>query len=169
MITPEFEVYVGASGKATAGITAGLSINTETSVGVSYDGDDWHHTETATHEITWKKPQLFGGLELKGFVGAGLSFKLYDVVGPYAKLELFEKLEADTSDDPWWTLKAGLDAEIGVKVEALDITLAEVGYTLHLFEFVIDQAGSGNPGDGRGRTIRPVSAARCWTPVTRRG
>ena len=150
VITPEFEVYVGASGKATAGITAGLSINTETSVGVSYDGKDWHHTETATHEITWKKPQLFGGLELKGFVGAGLSFKLYDVVGPYAKLELFEKLEADTSDDPWWTLKAGLDAEIGVKVEALDITLAEVGYTLHLFEFVIDQAGSGTPGDGTG-------------------
>ncbi len=156
VITPEFEVYVGASGEATAGITAGLSINTETSVGVSYDGDDWHHTETATHEITWKKPQLFGGLELKGFVGAGLSFKLYDVVGPYAKLELFEKLEADTSDDPWWTLKAGLDAEIGVKVEALDITLAEVGYTLHLFEFVIDQAGSGNPGDGTG-TYHPPS------------
>ncbi len=156
VITPEFEVYVGVSGKATAGVTAGLSINTETSVGVSYDGDDWHHTETATHEITWKKPQLFGGLELKGFVGAGLSFKLYDVVGPYAKLELFEKLEADTSKDPWWTLKAGLDAEIGVKVEALDITLAEVGYTLHLFEFVIDQAGSGTPGDGTG-TYHPPS------------
>ena len=146
VITPEFEVYVGASGKATAGITAGVSMTTETTVGVNYDGDDWHHTETFTRDVTWQRPQLFGGLELKGFLGAGISFKLYDVVGPYAKVEVFEKLEAKTTDDPWWTLKAGLDAEIGVKVEALDITLAEVGYTLHLFEYVIDQAGSATGG-----------------------
>ncbi len=149
VITPEFEVYVGASGEATAGITAGVSMTTETTVGVTYDEDDgWHHSETFTREVTWQKPQLFGGLELKGFLGAGLSFKLYDVVGPFAKVEVFERLEANTADDPWWTLKAGLDAEIGVKVEALDITLVEVGYTLHLFEYVIDQAGSDSSGGG---------------------
>ena len=61
----------------------------------------------------------------------GLSFEVYSVAGPEAKVEPYVKLaaDADPAADPWWTLSAGVDAEIGFKVEALDITIAEKTYT----------------------------------------
>ena len=111
VVTPEFEVYVGASGEVTAGVTAGDLADHRDHRGISYDGDDWTPTSTFTYQITPQAPQLFGTLELKGFAGAGLAFKIYAVAGPEAKIEPFVKLEADVGGDPWWTLKAGVDTE----------------------------------------------------------
>ena len=158
VVTPEFEVYVGASGEVTAGVTAGMSLTTEASLGIAYDDeDDWSKTTSFTYEITPQPPQLFGSLELKGFAGAGLSFKIYAVAGPEAKIEPYVSLTAATNETPWWTLKGGVDTEIGFKVEALDITLLEVTYTFNLFEDVIDQAGSGSGAAGGGAAYQAPS------------
>jgi hypothetical protein len=151
IVTPEFEVYIGVDGEVTAGVTAGMSLTTEAVVGIEYDDDDgWDSSLSFTRDATPKPPQLFSDVELRGFVGAGLAFEVYSVAGPEAKVEPYVKLAADASPtaDPWWTLSAGVDAEIGFKAEAFDITLAEKTYTLHLFEYVIDQAGSGSSGGG---------------------
>jgi hypothetical protein len=154
VVTPEFEVYVGASGEVTAGVTAGMSLTTEASLGIAYDGDDWSKTTSFTYDITPQPPELFGSLELKGFAGAGLAFKIYAVAGPEAKIEPYVSLEAATNETPWWTLKAGIDTEIGFKVEALDITMLEVTYTFNLFEYIIDQAGSGSGATGGGAAFQ---------------
>jgi hypothetical protein len=157
-VTPEFEVYVGASGKAAAGVTAGVTLNTTTAFGIEYtSGHGWGTTQSFTWSSSNQPPQLFGSLELKAFAGAGLSFNIYSVAGPEAKLEAFAALNADTSKDPWWKLSAGLDAEIGVKVEALGYTLAESTFTLHLFEYVIDQASGRYETPGvEGRIVSAV-------------
>ena len=154
VVTPEFEVYVGASGEVTAGVTAGVTLTTDASLGIAYDGDGWSQTTSFTYDLTPTAPQLFGSLELKGFAGAGLAFKIYAVAGPEAKIEPYVKLEAATNATPWWTLKAGVDTEIGFKVEALDITMLEVTYTFNLFEYVIDQAGSGSGAAGGSATFQ---------------
>jgi hypothetical protein len=155
VVTPEFEVYVGASGEVTAGVTAGMSLTTDASLGIAYDDDDgWSKTTSFTYDITPQPPQLFGSLELKGFAGAGLSFKVYAVAGPEAKIEPYVSLEAATNKVPWWTLKGGVDTEIGFKVEAFDITMLEVTYTFNLFEYVIDKAGSGSGAAGGGAAFQ---------------
>ena len=154
VVTPEFEVYVGASGEVTAGVTAGMTLTTDATLGVAYDGEDWGKTSSFTYEITPQPPQLFGSAELKGFAGAGLSFKIYAVAGPEAKIEPYVKLEAATNTVPWWTLKAGVDTEVGFKVEALDVTIAEATYTFNLFEYVIDEAGSGSGAAGGGAAFQ---------------
>ena len=159
VVTPEFEVYVGASGEVSAGVTAGMSLTTDASLGIAYDGDDWSQTTSFTYDLTPQPPQLFGSLELKGFAGAGLAFKIYAVAGPEAKIEPYVKLEAATNATPWWTLKAGVDTEIGFKVEALDITMLEVTYTFNLFEYVIDQAGSGSGAAGGSATYQIPSVS----------
>jgi hypothetical protein len=170
VVTPEFEVYVGASGEVTAGVTAGVSLTTETTAGISYDGDDWTPTSTFTYQLTPQAPQLFGSLELKGFAGAGLAFKIYAVAGPEAKIEPFVKLEAATNETPWWTLKAGVDTELGFKVEALDITMLEFAYTFHLFEYIIDQAGSGSGAAGGSASFQiPSIRGQILDAATSRG
>lgn len=147
VVTPEFEVYVGASGTVTAGVRSGVSLTTQATLGVAYDrSTGWTVTKGITYDVERQPVQLFGSLELKGFAGAGLSFKVYAVAGPEAKVEPYLTLTADIGEVPWWTLKAGLDAEVGVEVEVLDITLAEFTATLNLFEITIDQAGAGGSG-----------------------
>ncbi len=151
IVTPEFEVYVGVDGEVTAGVTAGMSLTTQATVGIEYTDDDgWSSHTGFTYDATPQPPQLFADAELRGFAGAGLSFEVYSVAGPEAKVEPYVKLAADASPtaDPWWTLSAGVDAEIGFKVEAFDITIAEKTYTLHLFEYVLDRAGSASSGGG---------------------
>jgi hypothetical protein len=151
IVTPEFEVYIGVDGEVTAGVTAGMSLTATATVGIGYDDDDgWSSTTSFSREATPDPPHLFSDVELRGFLGAGLSFEVYSVAGPEAKVEPYVKLAADASPtaDPWWTLSAGLDAEIGCRVEAFDLTIAEKTYALHLFEYVIDQAGSGSAGGG---------------------
>jgi hypothetical protein len=148
VVTPEFEVYVGASGTVTAGVSAGMTLTTETTVGVSYDDGDWDTVTTSTYDLTPHQPQLFGSLELSGYAGAGLAFKFYAVAGPEAKIQPYVTLEAATNADPWWTLKAGLDAKVGFKVEVLSTEILSQDFDLHLFEYVIAQAGSEAGGGG---------------------
>lgn len=158
IVTPEFEVYIGVDGEVTAGVTAGMSLTATATAGIAYDDDDgWSSSQGFTWEATPKPPQLFSDVELRGFAGAGLSFEVYSVAGPEAKLEPYVKLAADASPtaDPWWTLSAGVDAEVGFRAEAFDVTLAEKTYTLHLFEYVIDQAGSESDGGGDGHYESP--------------
>jgi formylglycine-generating enzyme required for sulfatase activity len=75
---------------------------------------------------------------MKGYAGAQLSLMLYGVTGPYAELDAYLKLEADTAGDPWWTLYGGLEALGGVKMEVLGHSLADyespsiIGYRLAL-------------------------------------
>ncbi|HOT24002.1 MAG TPA: carboxypeptidase regulatory-like domain-containing protein [Thermoleophilia bacterium] len=157
VVTPEFEVYVGASGEVSAGVTAGMSLTTEASLGIAYRNGSWGKTTSFTKEIAPQPPQLFGSLELRGFAGAGLSFKVYAVAGPEANLEPYLSLAAATNETPWWTLSAGVDAEIGFEVEALDITMLEVTYTFNLFEYVIDQAGSGSGATGGSESYQAPS------------
>jgi hypothetical protein len=147
VITPEFEVYVGASGEVSAGVTAGVSLTTLTTFGVAYSSEDGPSvTSGFSHTVTWQKPQLTAAVELKAFGGAGLSFEVWGIIGPTAKVEPYLALNADLTADPWWVLSAGLDGEVGVVV--IDDSVFEKTYTLHLFEYVIDQAGSDGSGGG---------------------
>ncbi len=146
VVTPEFEVYVGAKGTVEAGVSAGMSLETETTVGVSYEDGDWDATATSTCDLTPEQPQLFGSVTLTGYAGAGLAFKFYAVAGPEAKVQPYVKLDATTGGDPWWKVKAGLDAKVGFKVEVLSTKIVEESFDLHLFEYVIAQAGDGAAG-----------------------
>ena len=151
-VTPTFKVYVSAEGEVSAGVTAGVSVDTETSVGIGWDEDDGWSPPAVSFSKTydWSPPQLFSTLTLTGAAGAGLSFEVYAVAGPEAKLEAFLELvaDADPEADPWWTLDAGARAKIGFKVETLDYTWLEQEYELALFKERIDQAGSATSGGG---------------------
>ncbi|HET6494853.1 MAG TPA: carboxypeptidase-like regulatory domain-containing protein, partial [Thermoleophilia bacterium] len=149
-VTPTFKVYVSAEGVVSAGVTAGVTLDTVTSLGISWDDDDgWSDPAIGFEkEYDWSPPQLFSGLTLTAAAGAGLSFDIYTVAGPEATLEAFLELAADPLADPWWTLDAGVGATIGFKVEKFGHVWLEKKYGLELFKARIDQAGSESSGGG---------------------
>ncbi len=140
-VTPTFQVYVGAEGEVAAGVTAGLTETCVATVNLSYSGGRFH-TPTATTETTraWRKPTLFGDIELRAYAGASLEFLLYSVAGPYASIEAGPCLEAGTNRTPWWELFAAVDFEIGV---TLDLRLVELKSNFpawRLYKYPIDWA-----------------------------
>ena len=148
VILPEFEVKVGVDGQIVAGVTAGMTLTTETWATISWDGD-WSLTCGSTYDATPKPPRVFGQLTVTGFISAGLAFEVYGVAGPTAELKPYVELAADTQLDPWWTLSAGIKGELGLKVEVFDQEV--LNKTLPLFDlgpWIIDQAGSSTSGGG---------------------
>lgn len=47
-------------------------------------------------------------------LGARISMSVYGILGPYAQVDGFAELAADTSKDPCWAISAGLTAEAGL-------------------------------------------------------
>jgi protocatechuate 3,4-dioxygenase beta subunit len=148
VILPEFEVKVGVDGQIVAGVTAGMTLTTNTWATISWDGD-WDLDCGSDYEATPKPPRIFGQLTVTGFASAGLDFEVYGVAGPTAELKPYVELAADTQLDPWWTLSAGLKGEIGLEVELFDHGILNKTFTLDaLGPWIIDQAGSSTSGGG---------------------
>jgi hypothetical protein len=59
------------------------------------------------------------------YIKPELTVKIYSVAGPYANLKLYERLDANVLETPWWKLNAGIKMNAGVKVDVLDKFLLE--------------------------------------------
>jgi hypothetical protein len=181
VILPEFEVKVGVEGNVVAGVTAGMTLATETWATISWD-DGWDFDCGSSYEATPKPPRLSSQLTVTGFASAGLDFEVYGVAGPTVELKPYVELAADTEADPWWTLSAGLKGEIGLEVEVFDHgVLSKTEELDALGPWIIDQAGSGSSGGGpseyqepsvRGRILDATSGApvkSAWVEVAQGG
>lgn len=58
-------------------------------------------------------------------VGPKLIFDIYDVAGPYITADVFAQLDVDSKKDPWWTLKAGIEAGVGIRLKVWKIRFDE--------------------------------------------
>ena len=98
-----------------------------------------------SNEFHYNAPTLSAGLDLKGYAGAQLSLLLYGVAGPYAKVNAYLKLHADTSETPWWKLYGGLEMPVGVKVKVLSHVVAGYEATVIDYRLPLAQAQSNSP------------------------
>jgi hypothetical protein len=113
---------------------------------------------------------LSAGLELKGYAGAQLSLMLYGVIGPYAEINAYLKLEADIADDPWWTLYGGLEVPVGVKIEVLGHSIADYEGPAIGYRLTLAQAQSDNPPNlpfspypADGAVVQNLNADLSWS------
>lgn len=154
--TPTLDIKVGVDGSANLGVTTGVTQQAKLSAGLAYSDGSWSPISDFSNSFDYIPPTLSAGLDMKGYVGAELSLKVYGVVGPYADLQAYLKLEADVTKIPWWQLYGGLELQGGVKIEILSHYIA--GYEATLIDFppvLLDQAnippkipGSSSPADG---------------------
>ena len=77
---------------------------------------------------------MSAGLDVKGYAGGQVSLLLYGITGPYAELNAYLKLEADVFANPWWTLYAGLEVPVGVKVQFLGKVITDTEYVVIGYE-----------------------------------
>lgn len=143
---PEFELFVGVDGSLSVAATMGVTETVELEAGVRFEDEAWSPVASSTVDYEFDPPMPSASMSVRGYAEPKLTLKLYGVAGPFAKIQAQAKLEADTAEDPWWSLCAGLQGLAGAEIEVFDRLLANVEFVLFDFCPVLLQAGGPFPG-----------------------
>jgi hypothetical protein len=162
-VFPSLEVYVGASGKLEVGITTSLNQEASLTTGVAYDSRGFHPIAEPSASATFTPPTLYGSASLKGYAAAKLATRLYSLAGPYAAVEGYGELTADTRANPWWRLHAGLDAKLGFDVKVLKWSVADWSLEKNILDWQVAAADGAFPGTPSTDTIAFVRGGDIWT------
>jgi hypothetical protein len=111
------ELFGGASGEFSTGVEGSALF--ETSVTVSSrqtDAPQFQEPVLRDTDFAPKETEVTLHAEAKVGVGGKLNLLLFGVTGPYAEAKPYAAIEADIFDAPCWTLKAGIDCSLGVRV-----------------------------------------------------
>lgn len=118
---PRLEVIAkvegGASATFKAGVSADMTITTSVAVSSKSAGNPTFSPPAIKDKNFHVDPPEVG-LQAHAQANAGVRFvmPLYGTIGPYATAEATIAIEADPSRTPCWTLRAGLESVIGVKI-----------------------------------------------------
>jgi hypothetical protein len=149
---PELSIFAGVNGQFAAGVETAVHCEASGSLGVTYQPPNFSTTKGFQTKKSFTPPTLYASGAVKAYAGAQLGLKLYDLAGPYMRLDGYAQLAADTRETPWWTLKAGLEgsvgAQIGVNVGFIHWNKDWKSGNLKLAEWTLAQATTPSPALG---------------------
>jgi hypothetical protein len=170
VILPQLTLHVGIEGNVHVGIRTGVIQEATLRAGLEYNSRAWSPISQFSNRFYFSPPELYAGMDLKGYAGPQLELLLYGLVGPYTSLDAYLELEADLAEVPWWTLWGGLEVPVGVKVEVLGRTIADyeavaVGYRLALAQAQDNNPPNppSNPTPADGATDQSRNVDLSWT------
>lgn len=155
---PVLEINLGAKVEVNLRVEAEVTQSAELEYGVQYVNGLWEPISHSELSLTYEPPQLSASVEVKGYFGPQLNLLLYGIAGPYTNANIFLKLDADILDTPWWTLYGGGEIGVGVQVDFLGNTLADI-YLPNVLNYqqIIAQANGGTEGTIKGTVKDAVS------------
>lgn len=172
VFTPEIVVKVSLKGEIKVGLVGKTTQEAVFTAGIRYGAGTWKPVADLDNTFSADPPAVSGSaaLDIKAAGSVDLGLKLYGIAGPYCGIQAYMKLEADTAQDPWWTLYGGLEVPMGVKVEALGKTLADYETVAIGYRVALRQAQTNDPpyvpaapSPANGRTDRSVNVNLSWT------
>ena len=145
VITPQLTLSVGANGKVSVELNTGLDQSAKIVTGAKYENGDWRPiAEISESHIGKIETELKQSAKIEAFAGPELSVKVYGAAGPYGRIKGYLALNADPAKDPWWTLKGGVNGDLGIRVELFSFAVASYTIPITILpEQILDQAGGG--------------------------
>ncbi|MEZ4223289.1 MAG: PQQ-binding-like beta-propeller repeat protein [Polyangiaceae bacterium] len=133
VILPQLTISVGAGGKVTAGVTAGIDFALNPTGGFHYDGgkDKFYPFAAETHDFGFHWPEPIATATLEGFAGPNIDILFYGVAGPYVGVRGYLAFDVDLLNAPAWELHAGLDLNAGITTNRL----FKIDWTASLLNF----------------------------------
>jgi hypothetical protein len=125
VIVPQLELVVGAEGKLEAQVSTNITESATLEGGVQYQDGQWTPYQNVSTSFDYTPPTLSASGNVKAYAGPNVSLLIYDVAGPYVQIDGYLELTADISEDPWWTLDAGLEGVVGAKGDILGFVLVD--------------------------------------------
>lgn len=132
VIVPKLKLVVGANGKVSVNISTDVTQQASLTTGIIYENENWTPFADFTKSFQYNPPSLSAELDLKGYAGPQLDLLLYGVAGPYANLDAYAQLTAQTSfqNNIDWSLYGGIELVAGAEVEVLSHILANVEWKI---------------------------------------
>ena len=126
VFTPQLDIIVGSDGYADASVTTQVSQSLSFNAGVQWlKNSGWAPFQNFSKSLSFQPPQLNVNAGAEAYVKPQLTLKVYGVAGPYINAKIFERLNADLLQKPWWMLYGGLTMNGGVNVNIIDPILLE--------------------------------------------
>lgn len=125
VLVPQLDVTLGIEGEVSAGIETGFDYQTEITSGLEYMNGSWSAIRDLSNSAGNDPIQASAETDAKLYADQPLTFKVYGVAGPYASPRAFLNAEVDLAEDPWWKLRWGVEAGVGVTLEALGRNIAD--------------------------------------------
>jgi uncharacterized protein YfaP (DUF2135 family) len=113
---PELSIFAGVNGQFEAGVETAVHYEASGSLGLSYQPPNFSTWAGFQTKKSFTPPTLYASGSVKAYGGAQLGLKLYDLAGPYMRMDGYAQLAADTRETPWWTLKAGIEGSVGAQI-----------------------------------------------------
>jgi hypothetical protein len=141
VLTPKIKFYGGAHGSITGSFGTGVHGKVFAEAGVECanidscelirrfgsEFDGYLNVAAEANARVWVRPQV--------------DLALYDRIALFASLSPFVAFNAHTSADPWWTLRGGIDGNIGLDVHTWWRTYTPFEKNFEVFSFDILDAG----------------------------
>ena len=142
VFTPQLDIYAGFDGYANGSITTGINQRVSFNTGMQYlKNQGWSPFTILDKTLNFQPPSLNLNAGASAYIKPEITVKIYSVVGPYANLKLYERLDANILQTPWWKFYAGVKMDAGVKVSILDKFLLECTMSDILkYEVMLSQA-----------------------------
>jgi hypothetical protein len=138
-IQPTLDFVAGyeSTVEQTGSVQFGFESSETVTLGAEYMQDNW--SPISEREKSLGSDMFDWGTELtadaKGYVRPELTFKLYQVAGPFINTGPYVLADAMVNPESWyWKLNGGIDASFGGKVEIISFELSRFEHTFSLAE-----------------------------------
>ena len=140
MFTPVLTVYAGADGSISVGVSTGVTQQASVTAGVRYANGSWSPISSHDSQFGFQPPSIKATFDARAYVGTSIQLMLYGVAGPEASIEAYLSLHGDAFADQIWSLRAGMKASAGAKVQVLSLVVAE--WETDLFDWSTELAAA---------------------------
>lgn len=152
VVRPVLSLDLAASGSIGAAFKASAGMNLGLAVGVKYENGTFTPYLSAKNSFPVTVDARYGA-SLRFEVAPRLDLKIYGVAGPYLKLAAWAKADVNVLSNPWWTAEAGVDGDVGLK---LDVWLVHASFSAGIRRLATFHAGNA-PGAYPGPRIATTS------------
>ena len=183
VIKPEIGLVIDFEGNVAVAVTAGVTQQASVRLGATYENGYWSGVHEFTNKFEFNSPSIELSGSLKLAVNPELTLKLYGIAGPkvgvkpYLKLEGVvtlpkEQVAALSPEDLEISLYAGLELEVGAKIEILSKKLGDYEapslnfqWILLRFTFFDNQVPNApsDPVPADNSTGQPLNPLLMWT------
>ncbi len=152
VFTPHLVVVASVKGSATSafkdGVDAQMAIETSVAVSTKTAGAPVFQPPTIKDKsFTVQTPEVGLFANAQANAGVRLEMPLYGTIGPYGTAEATLTLNADASQTPCWSLRAGLESVIGVLITSPNLPVLGhvtlVNWSTPPFKAIDDLVASG--------------------------
>lgn len=119
VVVPRVKIVLNIDAEGSTNIDSEVSVSAVATAGVIYEDGNWSTYQNRELGFEYQEPTLHGNAAASIATGPRLELNLYGVAGPFVTGLGILDLQADTDQSPWWVLRGGFRADVGVNMSAI--------------------------------------------------